>query len=178
MKDDAFREKLMMKYPAIEDLQRRAKSRVPHVSWEYLQSGTGREDLIDRNLSAFKAIILTPQFCRGDFSPEISTTLFDKSYSAPFGIAPVGLTGLMWPRAEMILAGTAKRYGIPYTLSTVSTETPETVGPYVGDMGWFQLYPPRQAELRRSLLDRAWNSGFRTLLVTADVPLPSRRERT
>lgn len=84
----------------------------------------------------------------------------------------------MWPRIEHYLAATANKYQIPYTLSTVATETPETVGKQVGNMGWFQLYPPKDKELRQSLLKRAKDSGFHTLLVTADVPMSSRRERT
>ena len=75
-------------------------------------------------------------------------------------------------------ANTAKKYRIPYTLSTVAAETPETLSPYIGEMGWFQLYPPRRKEIRKKLLRRAKNAGFHTLLLTADVPIPSRRERT
>ena len=169
---------LKMKYPAIDDLASMAQKRIPQVAWAYLQTGTGREELIQRNLEAIQKITLRPQFCKGELVPEIKTTLFGQEYHAPFGIAPVGLTGLMWPRAEVILAKTAKKYQIPYSLSTVATETPETVGPHVGGMGWFQLYPPREKELRKAFIDRAWQAGFRTLLITADVPTPSRRERT
>jgi len=165
-------------YPAILDLANKAKKRIPHVAWEYLQSGTGDEDLVERNRTAFQKITFAPQFCKGVLAPTLETSLFGQKYAAPFGIAPVGLTGLMWPRIEHYLAATANRYKIPYTLSTVATETPETVGPQVGNMGWFQLYPPREKELRQSLLKRAKDAGFHTLLVTADVPMPSRRERT
>ncbi|MEO1259578.1 MAG: alpha-hydroxy acid oxidase [Bacteroidota bacterium] len=169
---------LKMKYPAIEDLAQKARTRIPHVAWEYLQTGTGREELIQRNLDAIQNVRLSPQFCKGALNPTTETTLFGQRYNAPFGIAPVGLTGLMWPRAEVILAKTANKYRIPYSLSTVATETPETVGPHVGDMGWFQLYPPREEELRKAFINRAWKAGFRTLIITADVPTPSRRERT
>lgn len=165
-------------YPAIEDLARKAQKRMPFISWEYLESGTSREELIQKNLAAFKKIILTPRFCKGNFEVDTNTELLGRSYPLPFGMAPVGLTGLMWPKAEIYLAQTAKKYGIPFSLSTVATQTPETVGPYVGDMGWFQLYPPRDQELRSKILTRAWESGFHTLLITADVPTPSRRERT
>ena len=147
---------LKMKYPAIDDLAIKAQKRIPHVAWEYLQTGTGREELIQRNLDAIQNVRLNPQFCKGSLNPVIETSLFGQKYNAPFGIAPVGLTGLMWPRAEVILAKTAHKYQIPYSLSTVATETPETVGPHVGDMGWFQLYPPREKELRKAFIDRAW----------------------
>ena len=169
---------LLNQYPAIQDLAKKAKKRIPRVAWEYLQAGTGEEDLIRRNRAAFQKITFLPQFCKGELQATIKTRLFGQEYAAPFGIAPVGLTGLMWAKAEHYLAATANRYQIPYTLSTVATETPETVGPKVGNMGWFQLYPPRDKALRQSLLKRAKNAGFHTLLVTADVPMSSRRERT
>jgi len=170
--------RLSNQYPTIEDLMRKAKKRIPHVAWEYLASGTGEEDLLDRNRAAFQKITFLPRFCKGALEANVETSLFGKQYSAPIGIAPVGLTGLMWPRVEHYLAASASRLGIPFTLSTVATETPESVGPLVGEMGWFQLYPPRDFEMAQSLLKRAKDSGFHTLVVTADVPMASKRERT
>lgn len=170
-------QKLHTQYPAISDLARRAKQRIPHFAWEYLDSGTGIEDCVARNREALSAITLTPQFMKGVLEPDLRTTLFGVEYTAPFGVAPVGLTGLMWPGAEKILAKAAAEQGVPYTLSTVATEAPETIGPLVGGMGWFQLYPPRDEALRKDLLTRAKAAGFTTLIVTADVPTGSRRER-
>jgi L-lactate dehydrogenase (cytochrome) len=168
---------LLLRYPTIADLAARAKKRIPFFAWEYLASGTGAEHGVSRNLDAFANITMTPQFMRGEFEPNFATTLFGRQYSAPFGIAPVGLTGLMWPGAEWILAEAANRARIPFSLSTVATETPETVGARAGDMGWFQLYPPRDPAVRKDLLQRASAAGFTTLLVTADVPAASQRER-
>ena len=170
--------KWMNQYPAIKDLEKRAQKRIPNVAWEYLSAGTGDEDLLDRNRTAFQDITFLPRFCKGMLEANIETTLFGTKYNAPFGVAPVGLTGLMWPSVEHYLAGMANRYQIPYSLSTVATETPETVGQCAGNMGWFQLYPPKDRAIRDSLLQRAKDAGFTTLLVTADVPMASRRERT
>lgn len=175
---EKYKAKWLNQYPAISDLEKKAKKRIPNVAWEYLQAGTGNEDLVQKNRTALQKITFLPQFCKGPLQANIETTLFGQKYAAPFGIAPVGLTGLMWPRIEHYLATTANKYQIPYTLSTVATETPETVGQQVGNMGWFQLYPPRDKELRQSLLKKAKDSGFHTLVVTADVPMSSRRERT
>lgn len=169
---------LSNKYPAISDLRKKAKRRIPHVAWEYLETGTGDEYLIERNIRAMKAVTFLPRFLKGELKPEISTTLFGKKYNAPFGIAPVGLTGLMWPKAEILLAKTAKKYNLPFCLSTVATETPEAVGAHMGNQGWFQLYPPREIELTTQFLNRAKQAGFHTLIITGDVPTPSRRERT
>ena len=170
--------KLTDTYPAIEDLARKAKKRLPKVSWEYLESGTGDENLISRNRRAFQAINFLPQFCKGELQANTETTLFGKKYAAPIGVAPVGLTGLMWPKAEQHLAASCARFNIPFCLSTLATATPETVGEHVGDMGWFQLYPPKDPEILASLLQRAKDSGYHTLVITADIPMPSLRERT
>jgi len=165
-------------YPRIADLAQKAKKRIPHVAWEYLASGTGDESLLHQNHNAFDHIRFLPRYCKGSLTADVETNLFGQTYSAPLGMAPVGLTGLMWPRVEHYLAATAQRMQIPYCLSTVATETPETVGQHVGDMGWFQLYPPKDKTVRDSLLQRAKDSGFKVLVVTADVPMASRRERS
>jgi len=165
-------------YPRVADVAERAKKRIPNVAWEYLDSGTGAERLLDKNKDQFGSLSFIPRFCKGEFNADISTTLFGTTYDAPIGIAPVGLTGLMWPKVEQHLATTAKRLNIPYCLSTVATETPEVIGQQVGPMGWFQLYPPKDSGIRDSLLKRAQDSGFTTLVITADVPMASRRERS
>ncbi|MEM7336086.1 MAG: alpha-hydroxy acid oxidase [Chloroflexota bacterium] len=169
---------ILQKYPAIEDLKKRAKKRLPLIAWEYLDMGTGDETSVSQNEAQFKHITFKPQFFKGKQTQDLTTTLFGRTYKVPFGVSPVGFTGIMWPNAEQILAKTAKANQFPYSLSTLASQTPETIGPLAGDMGWFQLYPPHQAELRNDILDRAKQSGFGPLLVTADVPAPSRRERT
>ncbi|MBX2884493.1 MAG: alpha-hydroxy-acid oxidizing protein [Granulosicoccus sp.] len=170
-------QELLLHFPAIADLRAKAKRRIPHFSWEYLDSGTGLEDCLNRNRTALQRISLTPRLMQGAHRAALATELFGFEYNAPFGLAPVGLTGLMWPGIEHMLADTASRYRIPYCLSTVATETPETIGPVVDDMGWFQLYPPNDPEMRRDLLARAKDSGMKVLVVTADTPVQSRRER-
>ena len=167
----------MDRYPAVSYLERKARGRMPHFGWEYLASGTGRDEAMERNISSFEKIQFTPRFMLGDVGLDFETELFGQRYALPFGIAPVGLTGLMWPRAEQHLASTAARYNIPYGLSTVATQAPETIGPIAAGRGWFQLYPPHDAEIRRDLIRRAKDSGFVALMVTVDVPAPSRRER-
>ena len=172
------RAKLMRRYPSIADLRDRARKRIPHVAWEYLDCGLGDEAALARTVESMRNVTLVPRFMKGDIQPEVGTTLFGRSFAAPFGVAPIGLGGLMWSQVEKILAKTAASYSIPYTLSTVAAQTPETVGPLAQEMGWFQLYPPRARELRDELIGRVRDAGFNTLVVTADVPAPSRRERT
>lgn len=168
--------KLMDKFPSIWHLEKKAKSRIPNVAWVYLQAGTGRGTAAARNRQRWHELSLLPRFVRGRQSQDLTTKLFGTTYQVPFGVAPVGLTGLVWPRAELILAESANRYGYPFSLSTVATQTPEVVGPRVGNMGWFQLYPPKDPKILKDLLQRAQEAGFHTLLITADVPAPGRRE--
>lgn len=165
------------RYPAIADLVKPARSRMPYFAWEYLDSGTGVERLVTHNHQRLQAIEMLPKYFAGNFDVSLQTTLMGQTYAAPFGIAPVGMTGLMWPVGEHMLAKTAARHNIPYCLSTVACAAPETVGPLCEGNGWFQLYVPLDREICIDILNRAWQSGFRTLVVTADVPIPSMRER-
>ena len=164
------------RYPALSDLAKRARRRVPGFVWEYLDSATGDEASKRANTSSLDGIRLTPRIL-SPVEADLSTTLAGGSWSLPIGIAPVGMSGLIWPGAEVALARAAARAGIPYCLSTVAAATPEEVGPHTGGRGWFQLYPPRDPEIRRDMLARARDSGFDTLILTADVGTPSRRER-
>ena len=168
----------MNRFPAIADLRKRAHRRMPLVAREYMETGTDDDQTLRVNRSAFEKIRYKPQFLKGELRPEISTEIFGKKYAAPFGIAPIGLMGLMWPNIEIFLAQTAKKYNIPFCLSTLATETPERVGPHVGNNGWFQLYTPREKTKAYALLDRAKAAGFTTLVITIDIPVPSRRQRT
>ncbi len=165
------------RYPSLPYLAEKARRRVPFFAWEYLASGTGHESLLPHNRRALDAVRLTPRVLKGRFTPDLSTEIFGRTYTVPFGAAPVGLSGLMWPGTERFLADTAARKGMPYTLSTVANETPETIGPMAGGNGWFQLYTPIDPDIRADVMRRAHDSGFGTLLVTVDVPVGSRRER-
>ncbi|MBE0414008.1 alpha-hydroxy acid oxidase [Yoonia sp.] len=168
---------LHTRYPAIADLKRRARRRIPHFVWEYLDSATGVEATQARNRTELDKVLLQPSILHGEFTPDLSTTFLGQTYPLPVGIAPVGMSGLIWPGAEQMLARTAARENVPYTLSTVASQLPEDVGPLAGKHAWFQLYPPRDPEIRKDILNRARASGFTTLVLTVDVPVASRRER-
>ncbi len=165
------------RFPAIADLAARARQRIPKFVWEYLDSGTGVEATKARNRSALDRIGLMPSILHGEFEPDLAVSLLGQTFPLPFGIAPVGMSGLIWPNAERLLAKAAAKAGIPYTLSTVATAAPEDLAGSIGDHGWFQMYPPRDEAIRTDMLDRARAAGFSTLVLTVDVPVASRRER-
>jgi len=167
---------MMQKYPRISDMVGPAQRRLPKFVHAYLAAGTGTGQAMCRNEQAFSEIELVPRFLRGRVAPDTSCQLFGQSYAAPFGIAPVGLQSLIWPKGEALLAKAANTHQIPYALSTVAGEDLETIGPIAGDMAWYQLYAPSDKAVMRDLLARAKASGFKNLIVTVDVPGPSRRE--
>ncbi|WP_150122002.1 alpha-hydroxy acid oxidase, partial [Sulfitobacter sp. HI0129] len=164
-------------YPALSDLRKRARRRLPKFVWEYLDSGTGTEAAKARNRTALDRIGLMPSILHGEMEPDLSVQLMGQNLPLPFGVAPVGMSGLIWPDAEGHLARAAARAGIPYSLSTVASQSPEDLAPHLGDQAWFQMYPPRDPEIRTDMLARARDAGFGTLVLTADVPVASRRER-
>ena len=168
---------LHARYPGLSDLKARARKRIPHFVFEYLDSGTGSEATTRRNREKLDEVLFMPSILHGPQSPDLSVNLVGKVLPLPFGIAPVGLSGLMWPNAEYLLAQEAARAGIPYGLSTVASQTPEHVAPVLGEHGWFQLYPPKDAGIRRDMLKRVKDAGFSAVAMTVDVPVASRRER-
>ena len=164
-------------HPSIDDLRRTAKRRTPRFAWEYLDSGTGADCAVDRNRTALDRVLFRQKVLIGKLAPDLGVELLGQRYDLPFGMAPVGSTGLIWPEAELMLARLAATRNIPYTLSTVALREPEEVGPLAKGRGWFQLYTPGKDRVRRDLLRRAKEAGFSVLVLTADVPLSSRRER-
>jgi len=109
------------RYPAICDLRDRARRRIPHFVWEYLDSATGDEAGKRRNRAALDAVTLLPSILHGELDIDLSTGLLGQTYSLPVGIAPVGMSGLIWPNAEQHLVRAAGTLNVPYTLSTVLT---------------------------------------------------------
>ena len=168
---------LDLKYPAMSDLRDRARRRIPSFAFEYLDSATGREMGMQRNRDAWDAITFLPGILKGELSYDLSTEILGHRYDYPFGIAPVGMSGMIWPGAEAILARAARDNNIPYSLSSVATAAPEDMTEHIGDIGWFQLYPPADPDIRRDMLKRIKDAGFNKLILTVDVPGESRRER-
>ncbi|MFP7673636.1 alpha-hydroxy acid oxidase [Marivita sp. S0852] len=164
-------------YPALYDLKTRARARIPRFVWEYLDSATGTEATLRRNRAALDRVLFMPSVLHGELDVDLTTELCGSRYSLPVGISPVGMSGLIWPDAERKLARAATKAQIPYSISTVATRTPEEVAPYLDGNGWFQMYPPRDEGIRTDMLNRAKDAGFSTLILTVDVPVPSRRER-
>ena len=112
---------LINRYPSIYDLKKRASDRTPAFAFEYLDGGCNEDVSLHRNTKEIRDVQLEPRYLRNYGESNTKTTLFGQSYDSPFGIAPVGLQGLMWPNSPEILAKASLKHNIPFILSTVTT---------------------------------------------------------
>lgn len=157
-------------YPSVADLRKRARAKIPKFAFEYLDGGCNEDVNLDKNRSDLRKIELMPHYLSKFDQVDMKTTLFGRTYDAPFGIAPIGLQGLIWPNAPEILAKAAAKHNIPFILSTVSTESIERIGEVTEGKAWFQLYHPAQEAIKIDLIRRSEAVGNEVLVILADVP--------
>jgi L-lactate dehydrogenase (cytochrome) len=165
------------KYPSIEDLKEKAKRRIPKFAFEYLDGGCNEDINLYKNTSDIREVELMPNYLDTHEGPDLSTELFGHRYDAPFGIAPVGLQGLMWPKSPEILAKAAFEHNIPFILSTVSTSSIERISEITEGRAWFQLYHPAENSLRDKIIKRAEAAHCPVLVILCDVPTFGYRPR-
>jgi isopentenyl diphosphate isomerase/L-lactate dehydrogenase-like FMN-dependent dehydrogenase len=163
-------------YPSLSYLEAAAKRRIPGFARDYLVNGLGGGLSVRKNREALDRVELMPRYLSEADQPNIRCRLLGRDYDAPFGVAPMGLSGLVWPNAEPILARAAKAHNVPYTLSTVATVSLEAIHEIAGQNAWFQLYTPKEPEVLADILRRCEVTGYDTVTVTVDVPYKTRRE--
>jgi len=164
-------------YPSVDDLRTKAKARIPKFAFEYLDGGCNEDVSIGRNTSEIRKVQLQPRYLRNYGTSSIKTKILGMEFDAPFGIAPVGLQGLMWPNTPAILAKAAHKHNIPFILSTVTTMDIEKASELTEGNAWFQLYNPVDDAIRDSIIDRAEASGCPVLVLLCDVPTFGYRPR-
>lgn len=157
-------------YPSIEDLRKKAQKKIPGFAFEYLDGGCNDDINLLKNTDSLKGIELIPQYLANHSGSTLKTELFGKVYDAPFGIAPVGLQGLLWPGSCEILAKAAFDHNIPFILSTVTTSSIETISELTEGNAWFQLYHPAENTLRDNIITRLNVSQYPVLVLLCDVP--------
>jgi L-lactate dehydrogenase (cytochrome) len=157
------------RYPSVESLREKAKRRIPGFAFDYLDGGCNEEINLHKNTSEIRQIELLPQYLKEHSGSDLKTELFGHVYDAPFGIAPVGLQGLIWPNSPEILAKAAFKHNIPFVLSTVSTSTIERISEITEGQAWFQLYHPADNSLRDQIIKRA-SEHCPVLVILSDVP--------
>ncbi|HUF99067.1 MAG TPA: alpha-hydroxy acid oxidase [Ilumatobacter sp.] len=162
----------------IADLRTIAKRVTPKAPFDYTDGAAEAELSLARARQAFRDIEFHPAILRDVSDVDTSVTIAGGPSSMPFGIAPTGFTRMMHSAGEKAGAAAAGAAGIPFSLSTVGTATPEEVAAANPDgRNWFQLYMWKDRDRSMDVLDRAARAGFDTLLVTVDVPVAGARLR-
>ena len=161
----------------MDDLRTRAQKRVPRFAFEYLDGGCNEDVSISRNTAEIREIQLQPRYLRNRGICSTKTKVMGMEFDAPFGIAPVGLQGLMWPNSPAVLAKAAHQHNIPFILSTVTTMDIEKASELTEGNAWFQLYNPVEDEVRDDIIDRAEAAGCPVLVLLCDVPTFGYRPR-
>lgn len=164
-------------YPAVDDLRKEAKRKIPRFAFEYLDGGCNEDVNLKRNTDEIREVELIPSYLSKHTSSEMKTELFGHIYDAPFGIAPVGLQGLMWPNAPEILARAAFEHNVPFILSTVTTSSIERISEITEGRAWFQLYHPAENRIRDDIIQRAEAAHCPVLVILCDVPTFGYRPR-
>ena len=158
------------KYPAIDDLRQASRKKIPGFAFEYLDGGCNEDVNLLRNTSELRDVELIPYYISQHTQSDLKTELFGHTYDAPFGIAPVGLQGLIWPNSTEILAKAAYQHNIPFILSTVTTSNIERVSELTEGRAWFQLYHPAEDSLRDDIIKRLKAAQYPVLVLLCDVP--------
>lgn len=158
------------KYPSVDDLRNRAKKRIPKFAFEYLDGGCNEDVNLHKNTSDIRQVELLPYYLSKHTGSSMKTELFGHVYDAPFGVAPVGLQGLMWPNSPEILAKAAYEHNIPFILSTVTTSSIERISEITEGKAWFQLYHPAEESVRNDIIKRAEAAECPVLVILCDVP--------
>lgn len=158
------------RYPSIDDLRVKAKKKIPKFAFEYLDGGCNEDVNLIRNTAEIRDVQLKPNYLRKHHGSSLKTEIFGIEYDAPFGIAPVGLQGLMWPNSPEILAKAAFEQNIPFILSTVTTTSIERASELTEGKAWFQLYHPTENRLRDDIIKRAESAKCPVLVILCDVP--------
>jgi len=158
------------KYPSVADLRKRSRSKIPKFAFEYLDGGCNDDVNLKKNTQRIRDIELKPKYLVDYDKPTLKAELFGHIYDAPFGISPIGLQGLMWPKSPEILAKAAFDHNIPFVLSTVTTASIERIAEITEGNAWFQLYHPAKESVTKDILKRAEVAECPVLVILADVP--------
>lgn len=160
-----------------EDARRLARRRLPWMIFDYIDGSAGAETGADRNRAAMNSLTLRPRILRNVSNRSLGTRLFGQDTGRPFGIAPMGMCNLSGPGADLMLARLAARHKIPHGVSTVASTSMEKIIEVAEGHAWFQLYFSGDGTGTFKLVERAKAAGYKTLVLTVDVPEVGRRPR-
>jgi L-lactate dehydrogenase (cytochrome) len=161
----------------IKDLQKLARARVPRMFYEYADSGSWSESTYRENESDFSHIKLRQRVAVDITERSVETTMIGQPVKMPVALAPVGLTGMQHADGEIKAARAAEKFGVPFTLSTMSICSIEDVAEHTSKPFWFQLYVMRDRDFIGRLIDRAKDAGCSALMLTLDLQILGQRHK-
>ena len=162
----------------IADLQALAKKRVPRMFYDYADSGSWTEGTYRANEADFQKILLRQRVAINMEHRSTRTQMIGQDVAMPVAIAPTGMTGMQHADGEILAARAAKKFGIPFTLSTMSICSIEDVAKETGNHPfWFQLYLMRDRDFSGRLIDRAKAAGCSALVLTLDLQILGQRHK-
>ncbi len=161
----------------IKDLQKLARARVPKMFYEYADSGSWSESTYRANESSFADILLRQRVAVDITDRSLETTMIGQPVTMPIALAPVGLTGMQHADGEIKAAIAAEKFGVPFTLSTMSICSIEDVAAHTSKPFWFQLYVMRDRDFIERLIDRAKDAGCSALMLTLDLQILGQRHK-
>ena len=161
----------------IEDLRVLAEKRVPRMFYDYADSGSYTESTYRANQSDFQSIKLRQRVAVNMENRTLRTKMAGFDTTMPVAIAPTGLTGMQHADGEILGALAAKKFGIPFTLSTMSICSIEDVAAATQAPFWFQLYVMKDRDFIERLIDRAKAANVSALMLTLDLQILGQRHK-
>jgi len=161
----------------IEDLRVLAQKRVPRMFYDYADSGSWTESTYRANNDDFQKIKFRQRVAVNMENRSTATTMVGEAVAMPVAIAPTGLTGMQHADGEILAARAAKKFGIPFTLSTMSICSIEDVAKHAGEGFWFQLYVMKDRGFIERLIDRAKAANCGALVLTLDLQILGQRHK-
>ncbi|WP_350296408.1 alpha-hydroxy acid oxidase [Limnohabitans sp. Rim8] len=161
----------------IEDLRILAEKRVPRMFYDYADSGSWTESTYRANESDFHKIKLRQRVAVNMEGRSTATTMMGQHVAMPVAIAPTGLTGMQHADGEILAARAAQKFGVPFTLSTMSICSIEDVAKHAGEGFWFQLYVMKDRPFIERLIDRAKAANCAALVLTLDLQILGQRHK-
>lgn len=165
------------KITCIEDLRRVAKWRVPNMFYDYADSGSWTERTYRSNQTAFDNILLKQRVAVDMSGRSTRTTMIGEDVAMPVAIAPTGLTGMQHADGEILAAKAAEKFGIPFTLSTMSVCSIEDIAQHTSRSFWFQLYVMKDEAFLNNIIDRAKAAQCSALMITLDLQVLGQRHK-
>ena len=161
----------------IDDLKQLARRRVPRMFFDYADSGSWSESTYRANEDDFARIKFRQRVAVNMENRSIASTMIGEKVAMPVAIAPTGLTGMQHADGEILAARAAERFGIPFTLSTMSICSIEDIAAATTRPFWFQLYVMKDRDFINRLIDRAKAANCSALVITLDLQILGQRHK-